>query len=61
MSYVAGVWVPDTGEQAELHTEPNYRDVVTIRAMIDGKRRAHIQFRSGAQLTVPAHILKEHK
>ena len=61
MSYVHGVWQPDTGELAELHTEPAWRDVVTVRAVIDGGRRAHIEFKSGAQLTVPTHLLKEHR
>ena len=61
MSYDRGVWRATTGERAELHTEPHWCDVVTVRAVIDGGRRAHIEFKSGAQLTVPTHLLKEHR
>ena len=61
MTYRHGIWEPGTGDLVELHTEPDYRDVVTVRAIIDGGRRAHIEFRSGAQLTVPTRILKEHR
>ena len=56
-----GIWEPGTGERCELHTEPHHVDVVLVRAIIDGGRRAHIEFRSGAQLTVPARMLKEHR
>lgn len=56
-----GIWEPGGGELAELHTEPHYRDVVTVRAVIDGGRRAHIEFKSGSQLTVPVGVLKEHQ
>ena len=57
----SGIWEPGGGECAELHTEPRWCDVVTVRAIIDGGRRAHIEFKSGAQLTVPTHLLKEHR
>lgn len=61
MTYRDGIWEPSTGEQCELHTEPNWRDVVLVRAIIDGGRRAHIEFPSGSQLTVPVGLLKEHR
>jgi hypothetical protein len=53
---IGGVTVPSTGDRAVLEHD-GYADVVTIVAVLDGGRKADIQFDSGSQLRVPMTML----
>jgi hypothetical protein len=54
---VAGVHVPEVGDQVTLATDGGYVDTVTIRSVLDGGRRADIEFPSGSLLRVPMTVL----
>lgn len=56
MRVVAGVHLPDLGDRVVLEHD-GHADIVTIRAVLDGGRKADIQFDSGAQLRVPMTLL----
>lgn len=53
---VGGVQIPQPGDRVVLEHEGR-ADVVTIRAVLDGGRKADIQFDSGSQLRVPMSLL----
>jgi hypothetical protein len=50
---LAGVHVPEVGDEVTLATDGGYVDTVTIRAVLDGGRKADIEFASGSTLRVP--------
>jgi hypothetical protein len=54
---LAGVHVPEVGDQVTLSTDGGYVDTVTIRAIHDGGRKADIEFASGSTLRVPMTVL----
>lgn len=56
MRAIAGVHVPQAGDRVVLEHD-GHADVVTIRAVLDGGRKADIQFDSGSQLRVPMTVL----
>lgn len=56
MRVVGGVQLPAVGDRVVLEHD-GHADIVTIRAVIDGGRKADIQFDSGAQLRVPMTML----
>lgn len=58
MRVVGGVRIPAVGDRVVLEHD-GYANHVTIRAVLDGGRKADIQFDSGAQLRVPMRLLGE--
>lgn len=56
MRVVSGVSIPQAGDRAVLEHDGR-ADLVTIRAVLDGGRKADIEFASGAQLRVQMHML----
>ncbi len=56
MRVIGGVQIPSAGDRAVLEHD-GAANIVTIRAVLDGGRKADIQFDSGAQLRVPMHLL----
>jgi hypothetical protein len=54
---LAGVHVPEVGDQVTLATDGGFVDTVTIRAVLDGGRKADIEFASGSTLRVPMTVL----
>jgi hypothetical protein len=53
---IAGVHVPSPGDRVSIEHDGRV-DLVTIRAVIDGGRKADIEFDSGSQLRVPMSML----
>lgn len=56
MKIVGGVRLPEAGDMAVLEHDGD-ADIVTVRAVLDGGRKADIQFASSAQLRVPLRLL----
>ena len=56
MRVVGGVSVPTIGDRVVLEHD-GHADIVTVCAVLDGGRKADIEFASGAQLRVPMRLL----
>lgn len=56
MRIVGGVQLPTVGDRVVLEHD-GHANIVTIRAVLDGGRKADIQFDSGSQLRVPMTML----
>jgi hypothetical protein len=56
--YVGGIRVLSVGDIALLETDGGYVDRVTVRSWRAGRRKADVEFASGAQLRVATSLLK---